>query len=283
MRGTEQVRLDQAAYERTEHGPGRPPDFEGRLAVAQQAENVAKEQMESAVADRDQAKDAIAEISETYHPFALTDGHVQTSERVAARRVLKRMIDTIRWVHDETATRIHALGLDEAVRRDVAERMVPGLYLEACARRAATADDRRKREAVAAALLAPLRAPEHPLQRLPEEQRRATWATSQECAELFQRSSSCVEGRNGQLSLHHHGTHRLPKRKLEALTVVHNYFARRSDGTTAAERFFATAPADLFEHLLAHVEPLRRPCGSRSRPSRVPRTPQTPPAELAPT
>lgn len=48
-----------------------------------------------------------------------------------------------------------------------------------------------------------------------------------------------MEGRNGQLSLHHHGKHHLSERKLSALTAMHNYFIRRPDGTTAAERFFA--------------------------------------------
>lgn len=40
-------------------------------------------------------------------------------------------------------------------------------------------------------------------------------------------------------------------RKLKAATVIHNYFIRRPDGTTAAERFFGNAPASLFGHLLA--------------------------------
>ncbi|MEF8770227.1 DUF6399 domain-containing protein [Candidatus Accumulibacter contiguus] len=44
-----------------------------------------------------------------------------------------------------------------------------------------------------------------------------------------QRSSSGVEGRNGQLALHHQGRHRLSDRKLAALTVVHNYHIRRAD------------------------------------------------------
>lgn len=38
-----------------------------------------------------------------------------------------------------------------------------------------------------------------------------------ECAQLFQRSSSCVEGGNGQLALHHHQLHRISSRKLNAL------------------------------------------------------------------
>src|SRR5205807_200495 len=67
------------------------------------------------------------------------------------------------------------------------------------------------------------------------------------CAELFQRSSSCVEGRNGQLSLRHHYLHQLRPRKLKVLTTLHNYLIRRPDGTTAAERFFGAKPGDLFE------------------------------------
>ena len=60
-----------------------------------------------------------------------------------------------------------------------------------------------------------------------------------DCADRFQRSSSGVEGRNGQLALRHHGRHRLSDRKLAAFTAVRNYHIRRADGTTAAERFLA--------------------------------------------
>lgn len=72
-------------------------------------------------------------------------------------------------------------------------------------------------------------------------------------AELFQRSSSCVEGRNGMLSLLHHRCHRLSTDRLKALTVVHNYHSRRADGSTAAERFFEQSHHDLFESLVSNV------------------------------
>ena len=55
------------------------------------------------------------------------------------------------------------------------------------------------------------------------EQNRLSSA-AKKCAQFFQRSSSCVEGRNGYLSLRHHGLHHLSNRKLNALTVIHNYF-----------------------------------------------------------
>ena len=86
----------------------------------------------------------------------------------------------------------------------------------------------------------------------------------EQCAQLFQRSSSCVEGRNGHLSLFHHGHHRLMSRKLEALTVVHNFMKVRPDGTTAAERFFGHEPRDAFEWLVEHMPLPARP--SKSRP-----------------
>jgi len=38
-----------------------------------------------------------------------------------------------------------------------------------------------------------------------------------------------VQGRNGQLALHHQGRHRLSDRRLAALTAVHNYPIRRAD------------------------------------------------------
>ena len=80
-----------------------------------------------------------------------------------------------------------------------------------------------------------------------------------DCAALFQRSSSCVEGRNAQLSLRHHGLHRLSEKKLKALTVIHNYNLKRPDGTTAAERLFEKKPIDMFEWLLENMEFAPRP------------------------
>ena len=80
-----------------------------------------------------------------------------------------------------------------------------------------------------------------------------------ECAQIFQRSSSCVEGRNAQLALRHQGIHRLNDRQLRAYTVIHNYYIKRQNGTTAAERFFNAKPNNLFEYLLNHVDYPVRP------------------------
>jgi len=87
----------------------------------------------------------------------------------------------------------------------------------------------------------------------PSEVKEDWMKKAKEQAELFQRSSSCVEGRNGMLSLLHHRCHRLSTNRLKALTVVHNYYIRRIDGTTAAERFFEQQHANLFESLVENV------------------------------
>jgi hypothetical protein len=83
------------------------------------------------------------------------------------------------------------------------------------------------------------------------------WAAAErwarEVAGWFARSSSAVEGRNGQLALRYHSLHRLPERKLQALTAIHNYWLKRGDGTTAAERFFGSKPADLFGYRMGQL------------------------------
>jgi hypothetical protein len=74
-------------------------------------------------------------------------------------------------------------------------------------------------------------------------------------AAVFQRSSSNVEGRNGDLSLRNHQLRGLDHpRKRACLTAVHNFFLTRPDGTTAAERFFGQKPRSMFAAVFASVE-----------------------------
>jgi len=91
---------------------------------------------------------------------------------------------------------------------------------------------------------------------------------AKELAEVFQRSSSNVEGRNGYLSLRNHQLRGLDRpRKRECLTTIHNFFLTRADGTTAAERFFGQKPRSMFAAILASVD--------------LPPAPQSPPRRAA--
>ena len=82
--------------------------------------------------------------------------------------------------------------------------------------------------------------------------------------ERFCRTTSAVEGRNGTLSQLNHCRRGFKKGQLPVLTVLHNFYIRRSDGTTAAERFFNQEFPDLFEWFLPQIDSLPRPRASRS-------------------
>lgn len=79
----------------------------------------------------------------------------------------------------------------------------------------------------------------------------------------FCRSTSAVEGRNGTLSQLNHCRRGFKKDQLPVLTGLHNFYIRRADGTTAAERFFDQEFPDLFEWFLPQIESLPRPRASR--------------------
>ena len=67
--------------------------------------------------------------------------------------------------------------------------------------------------------------------------------------------------------LRHHGLHRIRAGKPAALTTVHNYFTKRSDGSTAAERLFGATPRDMFKYLLEKVDLPGGP--ARERPTKM--------------
>jgi hypothetical protein len=55
------------------------------------------------------------------------------------------------------------------------------------------------------------------------------------------------------------------EKRLGALTVLHNYWVKRGDGTTAAQRFFGQRPADLFDWLLERFPDPPRPAQRRPK------------------
>jgi hypothetical protein len=284
------------AYRRGPRPRGHPPDFDGRIARARGAEEAARAELQAAEERRATAKAALRGLGDSYHPYDLQNGavrdaatveaelkeHLGDIEKVACeaalpktsqeqlvsvRPMLAALAATVAFFHQRLGLWLASLLLEPDVEAVVRDSLIPGLYLARVAHQAPGAERRAALRQSCAALLARARAADSPLSRLEPERRRHVEQTAQRCAELFVRSSSCVEGRNGQLSLRHHGLHRLSGRKLRVLTTLHNYFIRRRDGTTAAERFFGSPPADLFECLLPRlplpVRPARSPCKPR--------------------
>ena len=288
------------AYEAQSPRPrGRPPTFTARLDAARTDLIRAERAQTEACARQAQAREQIRELGNLYHPYDLVRGGAQAVEHVAARfaevwarlaqladaadlpararehlakaqRLTVPWLATLAFFWATVHTRAEALDLAPDLEQAVLTQLIPALYLERVAGRRTQAADRHRLMALSASLLEPLRQPTHPLQALAPARRAQIEATATGCADLFQRSSSCVEGRNGHLSLYHHGSHRLSDRKLAALTALHNYYVRRPDGTTAAERFFGRAHPALFEQVLAHVDLPPPPRQKRLRPLKRP-------------
>lgn len=288
------AREAQAAFERQpQPARGRPPAFEARTQATLVALGQAERDQQQALQQQTDARECVRELSALYHPYDLQTGRAQPVERVAqrigdawarvhqlaetadlpsrareriekAKRVTTQLLATIAFFFATLHAKVEALNLPPALETALCEQLIPAIYLDRVADRCTHAEQRRALRALSAQLLEPLRQPEQAFQALATDERQRLEQVAAECADLFQRSSSCVEGRNGQLSLHHHGHHRLSDRKLAALTAVHNFFIRRPDGTTAAERFFGRPPAPLFAQLLERL-PLP-PSPARRRP-----------------
>ena len=77
--------------------------------------------------------------------------------------------------------------------------------------------------------------------------------------EYFQRTSSAVEGRNGQLSQSYHCGRGLSSQRVKVLTILHNYDHQGVYGVTPAEHLFGRVPPNLIEYVLKRFERLPKP------------------------
>jgi hypothetical protein len=259
---------------------------------AQEAEATARERVGICQARQERAKTARQGLGRDYHPIDLETGqpltaaeagqrlagHFDTLDQVAAevglsaqsrdklakaRRVLNAMQATIEFFWTIVATRLAAWGYDAAVQQWLRQELIPGFYLCRVAEKAGTAQERQRLRTLAGEVLARARSPDGLWGTFSLDLQAELESKARQCADFFQRSSSCVEGRNGQLSLRHHALHHLTARKLQALTVLHNYAVQRADDSTAASRFYGGTPRDLFGWLLERLTPPTRPRPTR--------------------
>jgi len=271
-------------------GPGSLVDVLAQQAQAR--EDVARQQVQDCQARQERARAARRGLSRDYHPVDLESGqplsaeevgprlqgHFDTLDQVAieadlseqaraklakARRVLGRMQATVAFFWTMIAARLAAWGYDQAVQQWMRQELIPAYYLHRVAQKARRAQERQWLRSLAAEVLARARSPDGPWGTFSPELQAELENRARQYADLFQRSSSCVEGRNGQLSLRHHALHHLTARKLQALTVLHNYAVQRADGSTAAGRFYGTEPQDLFGWLLRRLPLPARPRAAR--------------------
>ncbi len=270
---------------RTKRPPGRRPNFEKKIEEAAERERRAEAALDKARQNQEIVRRAKREIGRRYHPYDPETGEKQEPKKVAellessfgeidgaiaglserckkrvekARRVVKDMVANVAFFFLVTSLYMDNAGITTE-RGIMNDRLIPGFYLREAARKE---KDEIRKEAVSdksRELLSILSDPDGPLSGYSDEKIEFLEKAAKECAGFFQRSSSCVEGRNAQLSLRHHGVHRLSARRLKALTVVHNYHIKNKEGATAAKRFFEAEHNDLFQWLLDRMDFPARP------------------------
>ena len=173
---------------------------------------------------------------------------------LSAARVVPKMQATIEFVSGYVKQQVAGLDLAPPESFAMHAQLIPSYYLDRVAQIRTVGDGKPLRE-LAEHLRAPLFESGGALSQLNPEAQGQLHEKARTLAEVFQPSSSNVEGRNGYLSLRNHQLRGLElPRKRECLTAIHNFFLTRSNGTTAAERFFSQKPRSMFTSILASVE-----------------------------
>ena len=275
--------LDMAHDVRAQRGPGRPPKGVASLEQVTQAVEAARHEHQRLSAQREQVTQSIRAIGHAYHFVDLERGvrrngtliagdiqaHIGTMRTIAqqenlsqvcleriekAERVVPKMQATIEFVSGYVRQQVRRLDLPSPASYAMPAHLIPSYYLERVASTRTVTAGEPLRE-LAERLRTPLFEPDGAFGALRPVEQHQLKAEATKLAEVFQRSSANVEGRNGYLSLRNHQLRGLDHpRKRECLTAIHNFFLTRPDGTTAAERFFGQKPRSMFAAILACVE-----------------------------
>jgi len=289
-KAVKQTRVIEQKKEKFDTADKRPrgprPHFEKRIEQAQLEEQRVKNNLDQTRLNHETVRNAKAEIGQVYHPYNLKTGQRQGSETVSglltdcfdrihtatadltdrckkrvnkAQRVVGSMVATIAFFFQMIDIYLDNMQLSARDKHLIHNYLIPGHYLKLAASKERDVDRKADILQKAQKLLSIVDSFDGPGGVCSDCKIGELEKAAIECAQLFQRSSSCVEGRNAQLALRHQGIHRLSNRQINAYTVIHNYYIKRRDGTTAAERFFNAKPNDLFEYLLNHVDYPVRP------------------------
>ena len=278
-----QTRPKSMGEEPEKRGPGRPPKEPVSLEQAEQALEAATQEHERLSEQRAKVQQSIRGIGHDYHFVDLERGvrrngqliasdiqtHIEQIRTVAqqeglsqscleridkAERVVPKMQGTIEFVSRYVAEQVARLELKPPLSFAMHAKLIPSYYLDRVAGTRSIKDGAPLHD-LAERLRAPLFAPGGVLSALSPIAQDYLQDEAQRLAAVFQRSSSNVEGRNGYLSLRSHQLRGLDlPRKRECFTAIHNFFLTRSDGTTAAERFFGQKPRSMFGAILDAVE-----------------------------
>ena len=276
-----EVSLKEKYDDQLKRPPGRRPNFEKTIDLVEKHKDQAQSDLEKAIQNQETVCNEKAAIGKDYHPYNTETGAIQDSQKVSellelrfknikdatndlsdrckkrvdkAHRVVQNMVATIAFFFNMIELYMDNLHMSDREKQLMHKYLIPGFYLQKVARKEKNTERKLQISKLSQELLLVLTKKDGVFFEYSENDIKMLKKAAEECAQIFQRSSSCVEGRNAQLSLRHHGIHRLSNKCLKAQTVVHNYYTRNRDGTTPAERLFDSKHADLFGWLLEKMD-----------------------------
>ncbi len=289
----EKFKQQEERFEKAEQSKPDSPSIE-QIVAHIHARKQTQQYLEEARQRREDALQQIREVSRVYHPFDRETGAPVTAEQMKqrldepiqrleevideaglseqaqqavrkARKWVVLLVGCIGWFWTMTRQRLEKLDRDEEAQRVIQDCLIAGMYWEMASQKENDPEKRKQQAELARQLKEKAWAKGSVLAGCSQAEKEELGKVARQCAELFQRSSSCVEGRNGRLSLLHHGQTRLSEKRLQALTAIHNYVVRRDDGSTAAERFFGQPQRDAFSWLLEKMPDLPRAAAKRRK------------------
>jgi hypothetical protein len=275
--------LDNATRTPAKRGPGRPPKAAACLEQVEQAVEAARHEHQRLAGQRETVIQSLRALGHAYHFVDLERGvrrngklisgdiqrHIDTIRIIAqqahlsetwlerlekAERVVPTMQATIEFVSGDVRQQGCHLDLAQPASYAMHAPRIPSYSLDRVAS-TRTVTQGEPLRALAERLRPPLFESGGALGALSPIEQNQLKHKAKTLAEVCQRSSSNVEGRNGYLSLRNHQLRGLDHpRKRACLTAVHNFLRVRPDGTTAAERFFGQKPRSKFAAILESVE-----------------------------
>lgn len=272
---------------------GRKPDFRGQQMQARGVHASACRELQVAEERREEFRAILHSISQAHFPISLADGTrkgesilrreleeafarlIDLADRVAlpeslrsyvtkAERVIPALVETLAFFSQEAEKLVAEARLSPSAAHAFHSFLVPAAVLQRIASLTQDSVERTRlkelgqqkaRDGYSRMEIDPVSNEGVRLMQLAER-----------VAHLWQRSSSAIEGRNGLLSLRHHSLKGLSERKLLCLSNLHNFYIRRKDGTTAANRFFGQEHIDVMRVVLEKMDPL--PMALRKRKGR---------------
>ena len=274
-------------YDVQERRPrGRRPNFEKKINLTEKEKERAEAGLQKARKNQEITREERKKIGRIYHPYDPITGEMQNSSTVEslleacfseinkataglsekchnrvekAYKVVANLVSTIAFFWTMVDQHLENKDFTDKEKVLLKNRLIPGFYLALVAEK--EKDEVRKTaiQRQSAKLLSVISQHEGLIPGVSPPKTTNLIQSAKECAQFFQRSSSCVEGRNAQLSLRHHGKHRLSDIHLQAQTVIHNFHIKREDNTTPAFRFFEAKHGNVFDHLLNNMDYPARP------------------------